>query len=105
MFVCIVFSSLILSCNTSPIEYHMIPTRSLARPYTIHPCIHSFVCLHHLPDTASLPFPQVAVKVLSAVCQRNLPAQVLLAFEDEVSMLARLRHPNIWYDTTTMTLR
>lgn len=37
----------------------------------------------------------VAVKVLSAVCQKNLPDSELTAFEDEVSMLARLRHPNI----------
>jgi len=37
----------------------------------------------------------VAVKVLSAVCQRSLPAHVLSAFEDEVNMLASLRHPNI----------
>jgi hypothetical protein len=37
----------------------------------------------------------VAVKVLSAVCQRNLPDHVLAAFEDEVAMLARLRHPNV----------
>ena len=37
----------------------------------------------------------VAVKVLSAICQRNLPNHILQSFEDEVAMLARLRHPNI----------
>jgi serine/threonine protein kinase len=37
----------------------------------------------------------VAVKVLSAACQSAIPEQVLRAFEDEVSMLAGLRHPNI----------
>jgi len=37
----------------------------------------------------------VAVKVLSAACQSAIPEAVLRAFEDEVSMLSGLRHPNI----------
>lgn len=37
----------------------------------------------------------VAVKVLSPVCQASLPEKLSVAFNDEVAMLARLRHPNI----------
>ena len=37
----------------------------------------------------------VAVKVLSSACQTDVPASVIQAFQDEVQMLARLRHPNI----------
>ena len=37
----------------------------------------------------------VAVKILSSACQSAIPDQVLKAFEDEVYMLAGLRHPNI----------
>lgn len=37
----------------------------------------------------------VAVKVLSNICQTALPEQVVTAFEEEVAMLAQLRHPNI----------
>jgi hypothetical protein len=37
----------------------------------------------------------VAVKTLNQVCQANVPDKVLFSFEEEVSMLARLRHPNI----------
>jgi len=38
----------------------------------------------------------VAVKVLNAACQQtSLTKEVLKAFEDEVEMLERLRHPNI----------
>jgi len=37
----------------------------------------------------------VAVKVLSSACQTEVPPPVLQAFQDEVQMLARLRHPNI----------
>lgn len=38
----------------------------------------------------------VAVKSLSQVCQASsVPDKVLVSFEEEVAMLARLRHPNI----------
>jgi hypothetical protein len=38
----------------------------------------------------------VAVKMLNPVCQSTtVPDKVLIAFEEEVAMLARLRHPNI----------
>ncbi|KAJ1424383.1 kinase-like domain-containing protein [Ochromonadaceae sp. CCMP2298] len=38
----------------------------------------------------------VAVKLLSNLCQNTqLPEQLLCAFEEEVTMLAQLRHPNI----------
>jgi hypothetical protein len=37
----------------------------------------------------------VAVKVLSNICQSALPEQVVSAFEEEVAILAQLRHPNI----------
>jgi Ca2+/Na+ antiporter len=37
----------------------------------------------------------VAVKVLSAMCQSQVPDSVLQAFTDEVQIIARLRHPNI----------
>lgn len=37
----------------------------------------------------------VAVKVLSSVCQKQVPQALLQAFMDEIQMLARMRHPNI----------
>jgi len=37
----------------------------------------------------------VAVKVLTSVSQQTIPTSVMEAFEDEVTILARLRHPNI----------
>lgn len=37
----------------------------------------------------------VAVKVLNAACQQGVPEHVMKGFEEEVNMLARLRHPNI----------
>ena len=37
----------------------------------------------------------VAVKILSAACQKSLPEKLHEAFHEEIKMLARLRHPNI----------
>lgn len=37
----------------------------------------------------------VAVKILNAVCQSTVPSAIINDFEEEVHLLARLRHPNI----------
>jgi hypothetical protein len=37
----------------------------------------------------------VAVKILNAVCQSTVPSSVINDFEEEIRLLARLRHPNI----------
>ena len=51
-------------------------------------CTHSFL----LCNLIGTP---VAVKVLNSACQQQLNEQGVSAFEDEVRMLARIRHPHI----------